>query len=154
MAQEIERKFLLRNDTWRTGAVGVHFRQAYLSTEPERAVRIRTAGERAFLTIKGKSVGAARLEYEYPIPLTDANEMLDRLCLRPVIEKTRYRIRHGGLSWEVDDFEGVNVGLVIAEVELVSEDQAIDLPGWVGNEVTGDPRYYNANLITNPFSQW
>ncbi len=154
MAQEIERKFLLCNDSWRNGAQGVRYRQAYLSTDPQRAVRIRTAGDQAFLTIKGKSVGAARLEFEYPISSADANEMLDGLCLQPVIEKTRYRIQHGGLTWEVDEFEGVNAGLVVAEVELTSESQNIELPDWVGKEVTEDTRYYNANLISHPYSQW
>lgn len=154
MGKEIERKFLPRNDGWRAGAPGVRYRQAYLSTEPQRTVRVRRAGDQAYLTIKGKSVGAARLEYEYPIPVQDADEMLDGLCLKPVIEKTRYRVEHGGLTWEVDEFEGVNAGLVIAEVELESEDQAVELPDWVGEEVTGDQRYYNASLIANPFSTW
>ena len=107
-----------------------------------------------FITIKGMSVGATRSEYEYEIPLADANEMLDRLCERPLIEKTRYRVSHEGLAWEIDEFEGDNRGLIIAEVELKDETQSVTLPGWIGQEVTGDHRYFNANLVANPFSQW
>ncbi len=154
MGQEIERKFLPCNDAWRAGASGTRYRQAYLSTDPQRTVRVRTAGDKAFLTIKGMSVGAARAEYEYAIPLDDANELLSEHCLQPVIEKTRYRIAHAGLTWEVDEFEGVNAGLILAEVELESEDQSVDLPDWIGEEVTGDKRYYNANLISHPFNSW
>jgi CYTH domain-containing protein len=100
------------------------------------------------------SVGATRSEYEYEIPLADANEMLDRLCVRPLIEKTRYRVSHEDLVWEIDEFEGDNRGLIIAEVELKDETQSVPLPGWIGQEVTGDPRYFNANLVANPFSKW
>jgi CYTH domain-containing protein len=154
MPKEIERKFLLKNDAWRAGATGVRYRQGYLSTEKQRAVRIRTAGDQGYLTIKGESVGATRSEYEYPIPLDDANEMLSQLCLRPIIEKVRYKIPFAGLTWEVDEFEGENAGLIMAEVELDSEEQAFELPGWAGKEVTGDPKYYNASLIANPHSRW
>jgi len=154
MGKEIERKFLIANDAWREGADGVRYRQGYLSTDPERTVRARMAGDRGYLTIKGKSSGAARLEYEYPIPAEDANEMLDRLCLRPIIEKVRYKVQFAGLTWEIDEFEGDNAGLVIAEVELESEDQAVELPAWVGEEVTGQQRYYNASLIARPFNTW
>jgi len=154
MPKEIERKFLLKNDTWRQGASGTRYRQGYLSTEKQRAVRIRTVGEQGYLTIKGESVGAARSEYEYSIPLDHANEMLDQLCLRPIIEKTRYKIPFGGLTWEVDEFEGENTGLIVAEVELENEKQTPQLPPWIGEEVTDDPRYYNANLIANPYSRW
>jgi CYTH domain-containing protein len=115
---------------------------------------VRTTGDKGFITIKGESVGATRSEYEYEIPLADANEMLDRLCERPLIEKTRYRVSHEGLAWEIDEFEGDNRGLTIAEVELKDETQSVTLPGWIGQEVTGDPRYFNANLVANPFSQW
>jgi CYTH domain-containing protein len=115
---------------------------------------VRTTGEKGFITIKGMSVGATRSQYEYEIPLADAIEMLDRLCERPLIEKTRYRVLNEGLVWEIDEFEGDNRGLIIAEVELKNETQSIKLPGWIGQEVTGDPRYFNANLVANPFSQW
>ncbi|PNU18585.1 adenylate cyclase [Geothermobacter hydrogeniphilus] len=154
MALEIERKFLLRNDTWKVGAEGVAYRQGYLSLDPQRTVRVRIAGDRAFLTIKGATRGCARSEYEYPIPLQQARQMLDELCLRPQIEKTRYRVPHAGLIWEIDEFHGANEGLVLAEVELDRPDQPVVLPDWVGEEVTGDERYYNACLSRTPFSSW
>ena len=154
MAKEIERKFLVRDNTWRGQGGGKRYRQGYLSIVKERTVRVRTTGDKGFITIKGMSVGATRSEYEYEIPLADANEMLDRLCERPLIEKTRYRVSHEGLAWEIDEFEGDNRGLIIAEVELKDETQSVTLPGWIGQEVTGDPRYFNANLVANPFSQW
>ncbi len=155
MGVEIERKFLVRDAAWRKEAVAEStIRQGYLSVEPERTVRVRLADERGFFTVKGLSRGQARAEYEYPIPAQDAQEMLDRLCLRPLIEKIRYRVPHGGLMWEVDVFFGDNEGLVVAEVELTEEGQAVDLPAWAGREVTEDRRYYNASLIQHPFSTW
>jgi adenylate cyclase len=155
MPREIERKFLVASDAWRTlAAHGEHYRQGYLSTDPARAVRVRVAGTAAYLTVKGPSSGAARAEYEYSIPLAHAEEMLDRLCLRPLIAKTRYRVDHGGSTWEVDVFEGDNAGLVVAEVEIEDEAQPIDLPPWVGREVTGDGRYANASLVARPYSTW
>ena len=154
MAQEIERKFLVKGDSWRHTARGERYRQGYLSTVKERTVRVRTAGGQGFITVKGIIVGATRSEYEYGIPLADANEMLDRLCERPLIEKTRYRIQHDGLTWEVDEFEGENRGLITAEVELHDEHQAVSIPDWVGAEVSRDPRYFNANLVAHPFSKW
>jgi adenylate cyclase len=154
MAQEIERKFLVDAKKWRRPADGVRYRQGYLSTAKERTVRVRTAGDKAFLTVKGANVGAVRAEYEYAIPLTDANEMLDRLCQRPLIEKIRYRVPHQGMVWEVDEFDGVNRGLITAEVELKREDQAVATPDWAGREVTSDPRYFNANLVRRPFNEW
>jgi adenylate cyclase len=154
MAKEIERKFLVKDNTWRGQDGGKHYRQGYLSTVKERTVRVRTTGDKGFITIKEISVGATRSEYEYEIPLADAIEMLDRLCERPLIEKTRYRILNEGLVWEIDKFEGGNRGLIVAEVELKDETQSITLSVWVGQEVTDDPRYFNANLVANPFSQW
>ena len=154
MAKEIERKFLIAGDDWRGLAPGTTYRQGYLSTVKERTVRVRTIDDKGFLTIKGITVGATRAEYEYPIPVADAAEMLDDLCERPIIEKIRYKIPFGGLTWEVDEFLGVNAGLIVAEVELTDEDQVFSRPEWVGGEVTGDPRYFNANLIANPFSAW
>ncbi|MGD9547141.1 MAG: CYTH domain-containing protein [Candidatus Krumholzibacteriia bacterium] len=153
MGLEIERKYLVRGDAWRRGAVGVPFRQGYLSTVRERVVRVRTMGNRAALTVKGATRGATRLEFEYAIPVADANELLD-LCEQPLIEKTRYHIPHGGLVWEVDVFHGVNEGLIIAECELEAEDQAVATPEWVGDEVTGDPRYANASLVARPYTTW
>jgi len=154
MPREIERKFLLRGEGWRALGAGVPYRQGYLSTVPGRSVRVRLVRDRGYLTIKGITVGATRAEYEYEIPAEDASELLTNLCERPLIEKTRYRVEHHGLIWEIDEFDGDNAGLIIAEVELDEEHQAISLPDWVGEEVTGDPRYYNASLISNPYTQW
>ena len=120
---EIERKFLVQGDAWRQGAAGVRYRQGYLCTDKHRTVRVRTAGDKAFLTIKGLSHGASRAEYEYEIPAADADAMLDALCLRPLIEKTRYRIPADDLVWEIDEFESDNAGLIVAEVELSAADQ-------------------------------
>ena len=155
MGIEIERKYLIATDDWRDLAEGVDYRQGYLSTVKERTVRVRTVGEQGFLTVKGVSLGATRAEFEYEIPVQDAHELLDELCLRPLIEKRRFKLPFaGGLIWEIDEFFGENHGLIVAEVELESEDQSIDLPSWIGEEVTGDPRYFNANLVANPFTAW
>jgi adenylate cyclase len=154
MPQEIERKFLVEGDDWRAAGRGTPYRQGYLSTVPERSVRVRLVRDKGYLTIKGASVGASRAEYEYEISAVEAGEMLDNLCERPLIEKTRYRLVHHGLTWEVDEFGGDNAGLIIAEVELDDEDQDVILPDWVGKEVTGDRRYYNASLIAEPYSSW
>ncbi len=154
MAKEIERKFLVRGEDWRAMARGTRYRQGYLSTVKERTVRVRTIDDKGFLTVKGVSVGATRSEYEYEIPGADAAEMLDDLCEKPIIEKNRYKISMGDVTWEVDEFLGVNDGLIVAEVELLSEDQSFPKPDWIGDEVTGDPRYFNANLIARPFSTW
>jgi len=154
MAKEIERKFLVVGADWKKGVTGVPYRQGYLSTVKERTVRVRTVGPRGFLTIKGLTVGVTRSEFEYEIPPVDANAMLDALCERPLIEKNRYTIAHGGLTWEIDEFFGENQGLVVAEVELADEHQAVTLPPWVGAEVSGDPRYFNSNLIKNPYTRW
>jgi CYTH domain-containing protein len=154
MGEEIERKFLVLGDGWRETAEGIAYRQGFLSTEPERTVRVRTAGDRGTITIKGKNVGARRAEFEYEIPLADAQQMLDTLCKRPLIEKIRYTLSEGPHTWEIDVFEGDNAGLVVAEIELGSEDEAFDKPGWVGDEVTADPRYFNSNLVDNPYRTW
>ena len=154
MGIEIERKFLLTGTEWKQLASGTPYRQGYLNSTKERTVRVRTIDDKGFLTVKGISVGASRLEFEYEIPLGDANTLLDELCEKPLIEKNRYKIEHQGFTWEVDEFFGENDGLVVAEIELESEDQAFDKPGWVGEEVTGDPRYFNSSLISKPFSTW
>jgi adenylate cyclase len=154
MGKEIERKFLVKGDSWRAQAHGKRYRQGYLSTVKERTVRARVAGEQGFLTIKGITVGAARAEYEYEIPLADANEMLDKLCERPIVEKTRYRLPQDDIVWEIDEFEGDNRGLIVAEVELKDEHQSYPKPDWLGEEVTGDPRYFNSNLVKKPFTTW
>lgn len=154
MPKEIERKFLVEAEGWRGLGEPVSFRQGYLSIHPERTVRVRLAGNRGWVTIKGVSHGSERSEYEYEIPAADAAEMLDTLCLRPLLEKTRTRIPVGDLIWEVDEFAGENAGLIVAEVELKSRDQQITPPPWAGREVTGDVRFYNSNLSQNPFSRW
>ena len=154
MGVEIERKFLLAGDGWRVLGEPVLLRQGYLCSDPVRTVRVRIEGGQGVLTIKSKNVGATRGEWEYPIPLQEAAELLDRLCERPLVEKTRRRIAHAGFVWEVDEFLGENAGLVVAEIELPSEDTAFERPSWIGQEVTGDKRYYNSSLIRNPYSTW
>jgi CYTH domain-containing protein len=154
MGKEIERKFLLVGEEWRKLAEGTVYRQGYLSTVKERTVRVRTIGDNGYLTVKGITIGASRLEYEYEISASDANEMLDELCEKPFIEKKRSKIEFGGLIWEVDEFFGENEGLVFAEVELDDENQEFEKPSWIGEEVTGDPRYFNSNLTKHPYSKW
>lgn len=154
MGQEIERKYLVKNNDWRKGAKEVSYRQGYLSTANERTVRVRIIDDKGFLTVKGKTVGVTRAEYEYEIPASDANEMLSELCEKPIIEKKRSKIEFKGLSWEVDEFFGDNYGLIIAEVELTSEDQQIFLPSWIGDEVSNDSKYYNSSLTKSPFKNW
>jgi len=154
MGIEIERKFLTASTDWQKLASGTAYRQGYLCADTERTVRVRTIADKGYITVKGASVGLSRLEYEYEIPVDDANALLDGLCLKPLIEKLRYRIEHAGFIWEVDVFSGDNDGLVVAEIELENEDQRFDKPDWIGEEVTGDPRYFNANLTTYPYSKW
>lgn len=154
MGYEIERKYLIRGDTWRKDASRSLYRQGYLCADPTRTVRVRHAGQNAWLTIKGQTTGAGRAEFEYEIPVADAEYMLDSLCVTPLIEKYRYTLIHSNLTWIIDEFKGDNSGLTIAEVELESEEQSVDKPDWVGKEVTGDPKYYNANLTRNPYKNW
>jgi adenylate cyclase len=154
MGIETERKFLVKGDDWKKQGKGQLYQQGYLSSHPDRTVRVRTAGNNGFLTIKGRTTGASRTEYEYPIPYADAQEMLEQLCEKPIIKKIRFRIDYEGLLWEVDEFQGDNQGLVVAEVELTDEQQMVILPAWVDREVTADDRYYNANLFKHPFSRW
>jgi adenylate cyclase len=153
MGIEIERKFLLVGDNWRILGQPLLLRQGYLSSDPARVVRVRVAGDRAYLTIKGRSVGATRGEWEYPIPLADANELL-ALCEQPIVEKFRRQIEFAGMVWEVDEFLGANQGLLLAEIELASEDQPFERPDWIGDEVTHDARYFNSSLVRQPFSRW
>lgn len=152
MAIEIERKFCVVGTDWKPSA-GVRMRQGYLSRDKARTVRVRVAGDAAFLTVKGISKGATRAEFEYAIPLDDARQLL-ALCDGPLIEKTRFAITHQGTTWEVDEFLGDNAGLVVAEVELQSEDQPFARPPWLGAEVTHDARYFNSSLASYPYSQW
>lgn len=152
MAIEIERKFLVQGDGWRTAAP-VYFAQGYLSRDKTRTVRVRVADERAFITIKGESRGVSRAEFEYEIPLNDGRALL-ALCDQPLIEKYRHFIAAGELCWEVDEFLGENAGLVVAEIELPSEDAPVPKTEWLGAEVSDDSRYYNASLVTHPYSAW
>lgn len=159
MGQEIERKFLVNGADWRQGRCTT-IRQGYLSAEQATTVRVRTkteaatAATHAFLTIKGPSAGAARAEYEYEIPVTEATELLDTLCRRPLIEKRRYTLVYAGMTWEVDEFFGDNQGLIVAEIELASPEQPFATPPWLGAEVTGDARYFNAALVHHPYTTW
>ena len=152
MAKEIERKFLVK-DSWQPQSAGIKIAQGYLSTVPERTVRVRIKGDKGYLTIKGKNQGISRAEYEYEIPRQDAEEML-QLAEQPILVKTRYLEQQGEFTWEVDVFAGENQGLVVAEIELPAEDAEFSRPAWLGQEVSGDVRYYNANLIKCPFSLW
>ena len=154
MGVEIERKFLTSSDAWRLLGEPVLLRQGYLNADPARTVRVRIEGDAGVLTIKSKNTGATRGEWEYAIPLPDAEALLDTLCERPLVEKYRRRIDFAGFTWEVDEFLGENAGLVVAEIELPSEHAAFDRPDWIGREVTGEKRYYNSSLIGSPYSQW
>lgn len=153
MGVEIERKFLLRNDDWRKVAPkGVRMAQWYLN-EQGNTIRVRIADDRAFLTIKSKSVGISRLEFEYEIPLADAKELM-KLTQTPIVDKFRYKIPFEGHTWEVDEFLGLNQGLVVAEVEMKSEDEEVALPGWIGADVSEDKRYRNTHLAKHPYTTW
>lgn len=155
MATEIERKFLVAGENWKERAdAGEAMRQGYLCVEDDRTVRVRLTQNGAKMTVKGASEGIARSEYEYEIPRRDAREMIDALCIDTPIAKTRYRVDQGDHTWEVDVFEGANTGLVLAEVELRREDESVEIPDWVGREVTDDERYYNAYLTRHPFDSW
>lgn len=154
MATEIERKFRVNTSAWVPSDPGTHFKQGYLNSQKERVVRVRIEGTQAKLTIKGITTGVTRAEFEYPIPIDDAAVLLDSLCEQPLIDKHRHVETHDGRTWEIDVFHGDNNGLVIAEVELPSEDAALVLPPWVEDEVSGDPRYFNSNLLKQPYKTW
>lgn len=154
MAIEIERKYLLASEQWRAEVSrSQRMAQAYFANTETASMRVRIAGERAWLNIKGMTIGASRPEYEYEIPLADAEEQLT-LCMPGQIDKTRHYVERDGLVWEIDEFHGDNSGLIVAEVELESEEQSITKPDWLGSEVTGDARYYNVMLAKTPYSQW
>jgi len=155
MAVEIERKFLVRGKSWRSAVESqARVLQGYLASDAKVTVRVRVTGAAAYLTIKGATSGISRSEYEYRIPVEDAQAMLRDLALYPPIDKMRYRVRFGDHLWDLDLFAGENEGLAMAEVELGSEDEIFEVPEWAGDEVTGDPRYYNANLARHPFKRW
>ena len=155
MAIEIERKYLVKDESWQAHAdAGVFYSQGYISSDPRSSVRVRIAGQNAWLNIKSATTPIRRLEFEYPIPLHDAREMLEKLCADPPVEKVRYHVEYAGRVWEVDVFEGANAGLVIAEIELDDEQEPFESPPWLGDEVSHDPRYYNMNLARLPYSRW
>jgi len=154
MAYEIERKFLVKNNSWKTGVEGIPCRQGYLSSCPACTVRARMMGNAGFITIKGQTSGCSRMEFEYQVPAEDVSAMLTSLCSSDVIEKTRYKVEYAGHIWEIDEFGGANDGLVLAEIELESEDQHFEIPEWLGEEVTHDHAYANSNLAANPFKSW
>jgi CYTH domain-containing protein len=151
---EIERKYLVNVELWRPLGSGTLYRQGYLSSNRERVVRVRIVGDHGFLTVKGATSGISRLEFEYPIPREDAAIILDELCERPLIVKTRHREVFAGRAWEIDVFHGDNDGLVVAEIEVASPVESIGLPPWVGAEVSNDPRYFNSNLVAHPYKHW
>ncbi|HBI14277.1 MAG TPA: adenylate cyclase [Desulfobulbaceae bacterium] len=154
MGIEIERKFLVIGTAWKENGTAIRCCQGYLCPGSGVTVRVRTMDGEGFLTVKGRGRGLVRQEFEYAIPLADARELLETMCGKPLIIKDRYRVAHAGLVWEVDEFAGENRGLVLAEVELSQPDQAVSLPPWVGREVSGDARYYNASLVSNPYTRW
>lgn len=154
MGVEIEKKFLTIGDGWRKLGTGKEYCQGYLSGRDDTTVRVRIIEQRGIITIKGPNNDGKKAEFEYDIPYDDARKMLDNLCRQPLIEKTRYKVPFGGFIWEVDEFKGENEGLVFAEIELERVDQPFDKPEWIGKEVTSDGRYYNANLVAYPYSQW
>lgn len=152
---EIERKFLLRSDAWRQQVrASTRIRQGYLNHEQRCSVRVRIAGADAWLNLKGVTLGARRLEFEYAIPLADAEHLLDTLTCKPLIEKTRHLVDAGRHTFEIDEFAGDNQGLIVAEIELDDPDEPFEKPGWLGAEVTEDPRYYNTCLATHPYKDW
>lgn len=154
MALEIEKKYLVDTSLLKLPGEGERIKQGYIPCEGKTVVRVRVKGSNAFLTLKGSNRGAVRTEFEYPIPVEDALAMMDELCQGPKIEKIRYLIPYGEHQWEVDFFEGDNQGLIVAEVELSEEEEEVELPNWVTQEVTGDAKYYNSNLLDNPFIKW
>ena len=148
MHKEIEHKYLVTDSSYKEFAhTSISINQGYISKDKERTVRIRTANENAFLTIKGKNVGDTRLEYEYPIPYNDAIELLEQLCIKPIIQKTRHIVEYNGNTWEIDEFKGALEGLTLAEIEIPSSTYKYDIPPFIGKNVTNDVRYYNSNLI-------
>ena len=153
MGMEIERKFLVRKDRWEAKGEGTRIAQGYLCTAPERTIRVRIKGNCGYLTVKGKNEGISRKEFEYEIPVTDAEELL-QLCEPSIIEKVRYLEEIGGQAWEIDVFHGKNEGLMLAEIELRYENEAFLLPEWLGDEVSEDSRYYNSSLSRTPYTEW
>ncbi len=154
MGLEIERKFLLKKLPSSLSSKGILISQGYIKNNRQGVVRVRLFGDKSFLTIKGETIDACCPEYEYEIPVQDAKEMLSKLCKKPLVEKKRYHIHFKGFEWTIDEFFNENKGLIMAEIELESKDQQFGIPDWIDMEVTGDSKYFNASLISNPFSKW
>jgi len=154
MSREIERKFLLSNDDWPERTIGVPCVQGYISASPVCVLRVRIMGGQGTLTLKGPTHGIERAEYEYPVPVNDARELLDSFCIKPLIEKTRYTVFHKTHTWEIDIFHAANEGLVLAEIELDAADETFELPFWIGKEVSGCPEYRNSSLVRSPYTTW
>ena len=153
MALEIERKYLLTSDEWRGQGLGKSIKQGYLSQDPAPTVRVRICDHQAFMTVKGRTTGITRVEIEFEISLDHAHDMME-LCSKPLIEKTRYENWHAGMKWEVDEFHGENAGLIVAEIELPSEETFVEKPLWCGEEVSHDLRYSNSRLSQHPYVEW
>lgn len=155
MAQEIERKFLLTDDSWRDQVErSAKQIQGYLGSAESCSIRVRITGDKANLNIKSATLGISRREYDYAIPVNEAQEILEQLCVRPIIEKTRHYLHYGNHLWEIDEFAGDNAGLIVAEVELESADEDFERPPWLGEDVSDDPRYYNVCLVSHPYKDW
>jgi adenylate cyclase len=154
VGKEIERKFLVKNENYRINAKRAFIHQGFLNNDKKRVVRVRIEDSRGTLTIKGLPIGNERAEFEYDIPLIEAEQLLDELCMQPTIKKYRFRVMYKGFTWEVDEFLEENEGLVVAEVEIPKTDTILELPKWVAKEVSNDPKYYNSNLIEKPFNTW
>ena len=154
MAIEIERKFLIKEKPFSIAKRSLKINQGYIINEKSKVIRVREKGDDYFLTIKGNNIGISRLEYDFPISKEDAKELIFHFCKTTLIEKTRHYIEHKGHTWEIDEFHGKNNGLIVAEIELESEDEKFEIPDWVGEEVTQDDRYYNMNLAIHPFTSW
>ena len=154
MAIEIERKFLVKERPFAMAKRSLKINQGYILNEKSKVIRVREKGDDYFLTIKGNNIGISRLEYDFPISKDDAEELIIHFCKTTLIEKTRHYVEHKGHTWEVDEFHGTNDGLIVAEIELESEDEKFEIPNWIGQEVTQDERYYNMNLAVHPYTSW
>ena len=154
MAIEIERKFLVKERPFAMAKRSLKINQGYILNEKSNVIRVREKGDDYFLTIKGNNIGISRLEYDFPISKDDAEELIIHFCKTTLIEKTRHYVEHKGHTWEVDEFHGTNDGLIVAEIELESEDEKFEIPNWIGQEVTQDERYYNMNLAVHPYTSW
>jgi len=154
MAIEIERKFLVKETPFHLAKRSLRIRQGYIVNDQKQVIRVREKGDQYFLTLKGNNIGISRLEFDFPISKEDADELIKHFCQTALIDKTRHYVEHKGHTWEVDEFHGSNDGLIVAEIELETEDETFDIPDWAGEEVTSEEKYYNMNLATHPFKNW